>query len=238
MGEETKELQSYSPQGLISQALAQNVPIETLERLMDLQERWQANQAKAAFLRAMSDFQSKCPNLMKSKKVDYPSKSGGQNVKYGYTPLDKITKTIKDVLKECGLSYRWEFEDIDDKMRCWCIVSHVDGHFEKSSMVAGKDSTGNKNDIQSIGSARTYLQRYTLIGALGLSTADEDNDGKTTKPDASKIPEPETDPIIVKANECKTIAEVNKIYSGLTSEQQPKYIDALRKRKEEIKNRK
>jgi hypothetical protein len=47
-------------------------------------------------------------------------------------------------------------------------------------MSAGADSTGNKNNIQSIGSTRTYLQRYTLVGALGLSTADEDNDGKTS----------------------------------------------------------
>jgi hypothetical protein len=44
-------------------------------------------------------------------------------------------------------------------------------------MEAGKDMSGGKNDIQQIGSTQTYLQRYTLIGGLGLSTADEDNDG-------------------------------------------------------------
>ncbi len=44
-------------------------------------------------------------------------------------------------------------------------------------MSAGKDASGSKNDIQQKGSTQTYLQRYTLIGALGLSTADEDVDG-------------------------------------------------------------
>ena len=75
---------------------------------------------------------------------------------------------------ECELSYRWEFQDIEDKIKCTCIVTHSMGHSENTTMTAGKDTTGNKNDIQSIGSTRTYLQRYTLIGALGLSTADQD----------------------------------------------------------------
>ena len=48
-------------------------------------------------------------------------------------------------------------------------------------MESGLDTSGAKNDIQQKGSTQTYLQRYTLIGALGLTTADEDNDGKGLK---------------------------------------------------------
>ena len=40
------------------------------------------------------------------------------------------------------------------------------------------DTSGKKNEIQSRGSTITYLQRYTLIGALGLTTADEDIDAR------------------------------------------------------------
>ena len=181
MENESKELMTYSPQGLISQALAQGLPVETLERLMDLSDRWEEKQAKAAFFKSLSVFQSKCPELVKQKKVNYPSKTGG-NVNYNYAPLGKITKSIQSLLLECELSYRWEFQDIEDKIKCTCIVTHSMGHSENTTMTAGKDTTGNKNDIQSIGSTRTYLQRYTLIGALGLSTADQDNDGQTGQP--------------------------------------------------------
>jgi hypothetical protein len=118
MENEKNELQSYSPHGLISQALAQNVPIETLERLMDLQERWQTGQAKTAYLKAMSKFQSICPIVKKTKKVNYPSKIGG-TVKYDYTPLNIVTKTIQQSLSDCGLSYRWEFEDRDNLIICY-----------------------------------------------------------------------------------------------------------------------
>ena len=65
MENESKELMTYSPQGLISQALAQGLPVETLERLMDLSDRWEEKQAKAAFFNSLSVFQSKCPELVK-----------------------------------------------------------------------------------------------------------------------------------------------------------------------------
>lgn len=226
MGNENQELQSYSPHGLISQALAQNVPIETLERLMDLQERWQSGQAKSEFLKAMTNFQSKVPQLIKSKKVDYPSQSGG-SVKYNYTPLSSISKTIQPILNECGLSYRWEFEDlVDGKIKCQCVVSHIAGHSEINTMTAAKDTTGKKNDIQSIGSTRQYLQRYTLIGALGLSTADEDNDGKTSeakKTDSNSIPAPIDKNKEGEIRKCMTIKSLNELYAKYSSEDQSTY---------------
>jgi hypothetical protein len=239
MSEEKNELQSYSPHGLISQALAQNVPIETLERLMDLQERWQTAQAKTAYLKAMSKFQSICPVVKKTKKVNYPSKTGG-NVKYEYTPLNIVTKTIQQALSDCGLSYRWEFEDKDSLIICYCIVSHIDGHSEKTFMSAGADTTGNKNNIQSIGSTRTYLQRYTLIGALGLSTADEDNDGKTSEKPKEPIPEPKTksDPIIEKISNCKTVKELNDLWPSVPSDKQKDYVNNFATRKAEITKKK
>src|SRR5690606_10591416 len=45
---------------------------------------------------------------------------------------------------------------------------------------APPDGSGNKNAIQGIGSTSTYLQRYTLSAAFGLTTADEDDDGEAT----------------------------------------------------------
>ena len=97
--EEIRELQSNSPYSLISQALAQGSGIETLERLMDLQERYDKAQAKKSFLEAMSNFQSAIPELKKTRTVSYPSKTGG-SVKYNYAPLSSIIKEIKPHLKD------------------------------------------------------------------------------------------------------------------------------------------
>ena len=54
-------------------------------------------------------------------------------------------------------------------------------------MQASPDLTGSKNPIQARGSAIEYLKRYTLIGALGISTADADIDGRLPEVDIDKF---------------------------------------------------
>lgn len=168
-----KQQQSPTPATLLEKAIEKGVDMTQLKELMDLQERWEKKEAKKSFLDAMSLFQTRIPELKKTKTADLGV------FKYKYSDLGSITKAINPVLNECGLSYRWDFKEDKDVMEVTCIVSHRDGHSEQTTMKGGKDSSGKKNDIQQKGSTHTYLQRYTLIGALGLSTADEDNDGKS-----------------------------------------------------------
>ena len=60
-------------------------------------------------------------------------------------------------------------------VRVTCIVSHQDGHTEETTLSAPADTSGAKNAHQAIGSAVTYLQRYTLKLALGLAAAKDDD---------------------------------------------------------------
>jgi hypothetical protein len=85
---------------------------------------------------------------------------------------------LSKILKENDLSYRWEINDDKDTLKVTCLVSHIAGHTERTTMTASPDTSGAKNAIQARGSALEYLKRYTLIGALGLSTADSDVDGQ------------------------------------------------------------
>jgi hypothetical protein len=224
----TTDLQSYSPQGLISQALAQNLPVETLERLMDLADRWEAKQAKSAFLKAMSVFQGKVPSILKTKK--------GHNNEYA--PLPKITKTIQPLLEECGLSYRWSFDDVEGQIKCTCIVSHVDGHSITDCMTAEKDTSGNKSNIHAIGSTRTYLQRYTLIGALGLSTVDKDDDGnKSTSGKKEDIPEPKEKVDWSKLiKNCESIKDLKAIWARMSESEQGEHRESFNKIKSNIES--
>lgn len=165
-------LQVQEPTSLIAQAIKQGATIETLEKLMALQERFEAGQSKKMFFAALSDFQRKCPVLKKTKQVSF------KDVKYKYAPLSEIIRQIKDILGECGLTYRWEIKDDGKNIMVNCIVTHLSGHSEQTSMSAAEDNSGSKNQIQSRGSSITYLQRYTLLGALGISSADSDLDGR------------------------------------------------------------
>ena len=62
-------------------------------------------------------------------------------------------------------------------MHVTCNLAHEAGHSEETTLSGPADNTGNKNAIQAIGSTLTYLQRYTLVQALGLAAA-QDDDGK------------------------------------------------------------
>jgi len=179
-----------TPTTLLEKAIEKGVDMAQLKELMDLQERWEKKEAKKAFLDALSNFQSMVPELKKGKTAKINSQKG--SFSYKYADLGSITKAINPFLRECGLSYTWDFKEKGDKLEVTCHVSHRDGHEQTTSMEAGKDMSGAKNDIQQKGSTQTYLQRYTLIGALGLSTADEDIDGKgssTTQQEQKQQPE-------------------------------------------------
>lgn len=169
---------SPTPVTLLQQAIDKGVDMAQLEKLMELQERWEKKEARKSFFDALSRFQASVPVIKKNKTAKIQSQKGFFSYKYG--DLSAITKTIQKTLTEHGLSYRWEFKEQAGSLEVTCLVSHADGHTEMTTMKAGKDSSGAKNDIQQQGSTQTYLQRYTLIGALGLSTADEDNDSNSS----------------------------------------------------------
>lgn len=167
--EKTPVAQIATPATLLQTAVEQGADLDKLEKLMDLQSRWNAEQARKSYYEAFTQFQSIVPTLKKTKK--------GHN--YMYAPLSDIAEQIKTPLKECGLSFRFEQTQTEQgQIQITCIVSHIDGHTERNTMSGGADTSGSKNSIQSIGSAVSYLQRYTLIGALGITTADEDIDAR------------------------------------------------------------
>lgn len=170
----------YSPATLISQAIEKGLGVEGLERLVALQERWEANQARKAFFEAFTKFQASCPDIRKTKEVNVDLKSGGK-MEYKFAPLGSITRQLAKPLQDAELSYRWEIQDDKDIIKVSCLVSHILGHTERTTMQASPDATGSKNAIQARGSAIEYMKRYTLIGALGLSTTDTDDDARSSE---------------------------------------------------------
>lgn len=166
-----------TPAQLLAQAIDKGMGVAELEKLMGLQERWEANQARKAFFQAFTAWQTEAPDIRKTKAVKFDVND--PNPKYMYAPLADICRQIGPALKKNDLSYRWEIADGGQEIKVTCLVSHVDGHTERTTMTGQPDPSGSKNAIQARGSAIEYMKRYTLVGALGLSTADSDIDGRT-----------------------------------------------------------
>jgi len=164
-----------TPNQLLVLAVEAKADPAQLEKLMELQFRWEANQAKKAYVEAMSKFRSQCPEIDKGKQVDFTTSKGRTN--YKYPGLSESINAIKMLLSECGLSHSWKTRQTEAAIHVTCIVTHILGHSEETTLSAPSDTTGNKNMIQAIGSTVSYLERYTLFALLGLAPKDMDNDG-------------------------------------------------------------
>jgi hypothetical protein len=166
---------AVTPMQLLQIAMSQGADLQKLEKLMELHERWQATQARMAFDAAISAAKAEIKPIVKNREVDFTSARGRTN--YDFEDFAQIAREVDPVLARHGLSYRHRSKQNGNALTIICKVSHRDGHFEETELTAGNDESGNKNGIQGIGSTATYLQRYTLKIALGLS-ATTDDDGQ------------------------------------------------------------
>ncbi len=156
--------------------ISEKVDSEKLSMLIDFFGRQKAIEEKKSFLHAMNEFKKAAPKITKDGVVDFVTKNG-QRKTYNHTTLAHIEEKIQGLLAENFLSYCWNVDQLESQIKVTCILSHVDGHSEKVSMKANSDLSGNKNAIQAIGSTISYLERYTLLAALGLSTGEDDDNG-------------------------------------------------------------
>lgn len=175
-----------SPSALLSMAIEKGVGIEALQKLMDMQIAWEKKEAAKSFKLAMAEFQAKKPLLVKTSKVIFDSKKTNSTTAYSFLPLPVMQSKIDPVASEFGITYRWEQIHHNNVIEVTCIVSHVDGHEEKTTLQAPSDTSGNKNAIQSIGSTVSYLKRYTLECALGLSSVNDDDGNSSKTPTVNK----------------------------------------------------
>jgi hypothetical protein len=175
------------PMDMISQAVASGASIETLERLMALKRENDKELARKAFQAALAEFQEECPDIRKTKKVEFTSTKTNQTTSYHYAPLPDIDRQIKPLMKKHGFTKRWEYKSNGSKIKVTCILTHTGGHSEQTEMEGDADMSGAKNAIQGQGSAITFMKRYTLEGALGLTTADQDIDGRLPEVDVDKL---------------------------------------------------
>ena len=167
-----------SPFGMMLTALGRGASLELVESAMKLQERWEANEARKAFVKAMSDFKAEPLEIFKRKKVGYDTKDGGF-VGYKHAELSHITDVVVPAMARHGLSHRWDLQQTGGRIVVICTITHRLGHSESVSLDGTPDNSGKKNSIQQVASTITYLQRYTLLAATGLATKDDaDDDGR------------------------------------------------------------
>lgn len=167
-----------SPDNLLVMAMQQGSSIETLERLLTLKERHDANVARQAYTEAMARAKLTPPTIKKDKHVAFATQKGV--TQYDHATLGNIVNKVVVWLGENGFSHAWDIKQLQGgRIAVTCTLTHSLGHREQVTLEASRDDSGTKNDIQAVSSAVTYLERYTLLAITGLATEDQDDDGQT-----------------------------------------------------------
>lgn len=225
-------IQPITPMVLLQMATSRDADIDKLAKLMELQMVWQANEARMAYVQAMSAFKSEPIVIAKDKtNKQYASR---------YSSIGNLVNTVTPFLSKHGLSAEWELEQADG-IRVGCRITHCLGHSgETKWMKVPPDTSGAKNPLQQIKSAVTYAKISTFEMATGLASAEGnlDDDGNSS----GGIAEDVVSTHVRRLEACATLVDLQKAFeeaykaAGEDKNAAGQFIRARDKRKQEIRS--
>ncbi|MGV3095536.1 ERF family protein [Staphylococcus borealis] len=109
------------------------------------------------------------------KELKQPMKDANNPFfKSKYVPLENVVEAIDDVAPKFGLTYsQYPVTTDDGKVGISTVLLHESGEFIEYPPATTKP---DKNTPQGVGSALTYMRRYSLSAVFGI-TSDQDDDG-------------------------------------------------------------
>ena len=163
-----------SPNAVIMMAMQKGYDVTLIEKMMALQERYEANEARKAYHEAKAAFNENPPEVLKDKENSQFTRG---DKKAMYVSLGNLLKTVNPALGKHGLSVSFEISQTDKLVTVSCRLSHRMGHSEVVTLSAPPDTSGGnaKNPIQQIKSTVTYLRAATFEAVTGLAATDEAN---------------------------------------------------------------
>lgn len=167
---QTRQGTAITPADMLQSALDRGLDPESLQKFMDLYDRFEAKQAKAAFDQALADFKRNPPKVVHDlKNAQYDST---------YSSLANLVNTVNASLAEHGLNATWEYSQ-DETIHVTCVLSHTQGHSVRTTLSGPPDDSGKKNSLQQIKSTTTYLRGATFEAVTGVATTavNKDDDG-------------------------------------------------------------
>ena len=162
-----------TPGQLLQLAVERGADLAYVQKLMELQERFEANTARNAHNAAFAAFKADAVTIVKGKLItDGPLK--GKK----HADLFDVVSAVSPALAKHGMSISWKLtKDEKDWIEVTCYLKHAAGHVETVSMGGAPDTGPGRNAIQARCSVKTYLERYTATAILGMAATDADDDG-------------------------------------------------------------
>lgn len=183
---------------LLFVAVQNKSPVEELKELVALHERISERQAQKDLAEALAKFQAETPSIKHNKSAAFATRSGGK-MSYTYASLDEIATKVVPMLAKHGLSFTHDAKVVNGMIDCTCTIRHFAGATHSATIQLPTSSNSAASDQQKINAALTFARRLTLSMALGLTTTDEDRDGRDDE--VTLINEEQADTLVALAQE-------------------------------------
>jgi hypothetical protein len=176
---------------VVEYAVQSGAPVAEVARLVELQIQMDQHKAlmrkldddrerelrlearEVAFNEAMAAFKAEGIRVIGTKeRTDGPLKNTT------YADLDDVYNAATAAMSRHGFSASWRpVVDEKDWIKIECVVKHVRGHSESVAFGGPIDTGPGRNPMQARKSSTTYLERITMLMALGLVESGADDDG-------------------------------------------------------------
>lgn len=175
-------LPDQSPASMMMALMDRGASLEQVEKMMDLQERYEKREAEKAYNVAFAAFKAEAVRIIKGREVtDGPLRGRS------YAELHDVVDAVTPALSRHGLSASWKLtRDEKEWIEVTCTLKHTSGHSESVSMGGPPDTGGAKNALQARASTKSYLERYTLKAICGVAEGGDDTDG-TPQPEPAPL---------------------------------------------------
>lgn len=209
-----------------------NVDIDKMERLLEMQERVLARQAREAYATALAKLQPDLPVISERGKI----LNRNNETQSTYARWEDVNEAIRPLLAEHGFSLSFRTGREGGDVTVTGVLSHREGHSEETTITLPSDGSGSKNAVQAVGSSTSYGKRYTAFALLNITSKGEDDDGvSATKYQASGEPMPRAK--LDGPHQSKTALRnaVHAMIAAVRAAQSPEAIDAILKEGKETR---
>lgn len=208
MSNEVAKVEQNNPYLLMMQDMVKSGNVAQLEKMMDLHQRWEADEARKAYALSFAVVQSRIGTVAKTKK--------NEHTKSTYSDLADIVEYVKPIYTEEGFSliFHEGKAEKDDHIRIVADMLHRNGHKEvyyKDIPLDGAGIKGNANmtPIHGDGSATSYARRYLTCMIFNIATGDDKDGNKPKLPLLSTVKQAE---LIKAISESKDKPELSKAF--------------------------
>lgn len=168
-----------------------SISVDKMERMLDLQERLMAADAKREFDYQMSALQPALPVITKKGMITIRDKNDKDKIiqQTPFARFEDIQKSILPILSRFGFALTHRHgRTAEGLVFVTSVLSHATGHREETTISMQVEQSGSKNPVQGVGSSLSYGYRYNTKALLNLIYEGEDDDAQA----AGGTPEPTT----------------------------------------------